>query len=176
MSAKNIGDGALNGLLVEHVDEERCAAQVPGNEKLSYGQLPKLTGFLLRKAIVSGFADFGDWTGDRAVTPLRYSVLKVIGANNGIRQAQVATMVGLSRPAATLAVDFWQSRGCVARRRRHEDRRSYEIVLTETGKQTLDALQKRIARHEKALTVSLSASDLKSLRRLLWMMVRSDNV
>ena len=100
MSAKNIGDGALNGLPVEHVGEERCAAQAPGNEKLSYGQLPKLTGFLLRKAIVSGFADFGDWTGDRAVTPLRYSVLKVIGANNGIRQAQVATMVRLSRPAA----------------------------------------------------------------------------
>lgn len=164
----------MNGLPAENVPEERCEAQVPGNGGLSYGQLPSLTGFLLRKAIVSGFGSFDDWTGDKAITPLRYSVLKVIGANNGIQQARVATILGLSRPAATVAVDFWQSRGCVARRRRREDRRSYEVILTEKGWRSLDDLQKRIARHEKDLTASLSASDLKSLRRLLWMVVRSD--
>ena len=62
----------------------------------------------------------------------------------------------------------------MARRRRREDRRSYEVILTEKGWRSLDDLQKRIARHEKDLTASLSASDLKSLRRLLWMVVRSD--
>jgi hypothetical protein len=36
-----------------------------------YGQLPSLTGFLLRKASVLDFGKFGEAVGDRTITPLR---------------------------------------------------------------------------------------------------------
>jgi hypothetical protein len=56
--------------------------------ELSYGQLPKLIGFALRRASIRDFSRFGYAVGDKAITPLRYSVLEIIGANPRIQQVK----------------------------------------------------------------------------------------
>jgi len=138
-----------------------------------YGQLPSLTGFLLRKASVLDFGNFGEAVGDRTITPLRYSVLEVVGANPGLQQVQLAAILGLTKPAATLAIDFWQSRNCIARRQDRKDRRSHGVYLTPAGEDTLAELQKLVARHDRGLTASLSASELGQLHSLLQRIVAS---
>jgi DNA-binding MarR family transcriptional regulator len=135
--------------------------------ELSYGQLPFLTGFALRRASILDFALFGDAVGDRAITPLRYSVLEIVGANPGIQQVRLADTLGLSKPAATLAIDFWEARGHVARRRNGQDRRAYGVELTGAGETALRELRIRVAEHDRTLTQWLSKDDLATLQKLL---------
>ncbi|MBO9695035.1 MAG: MarR family transcriptional regulator [Sphingopyxis sp.] len=132
-----------------------------------YGQLPSLTGFLFRKASLRTFAIFGDAVGDRAITPLRYSLLEVVGANPGLQQVQLAGILGLSKPAATLAIDFWQTRDCLSRRPDARDRRSRGIYLTEAGQARLDDLRIIIARQDAQLTEMLSEDELALLKSLM---------
>ncbi len=134
---------------------------------LDYGLLPSLTGFALRRASILDFSGFGDAVGDRAVTPLRYSLLEVVGANPGLQQVQLAEILGLSKPAATITIDFWQSRDCLARRKDTRDRRSHGIYLTSVGEEKLRELQALILEHDAALTRSLSPEELVQLNSLL---------
>jgi DNA-binding MarR family transcriptional regulator len=134
---------------------------------LDYGLLPSLTGFALRRASLLDFAKFGEALGDKAITPLRYSMLEVVGANPGLPQVQLADILGLSKPAATLALDFWQSRKCITRRKDARDRRSHGIFLTETGKQALAGLQQRVSAHDMELTSNLTNEELANLRSYL---------
>jgi DNA-binding MarR family transcriptional regulator len=134
---------------------------------LDYGLLPSLTGFALRRASLLDFSGFGDAMGDKAITPLRYSMLEVVGANPGLQQVQLADILGLSKPAATIAIDFWQSRKCINRRKDSQDRRSYGIFLTESGEETLADLRSRVIVHDQKLTVSLTQEELANLRAYL---------
>ena len=132
-----------------------------------YGQLPSLIGFHLRRASLLDFSTFPEEIGDRSITPLRYSVLEVVGANPGLRQMQLAAVLGLSKPAATLAIDFWEARNCLSRRRLPEDGRARGVHLTEEGGSTLVELRKQVARHDQALTASLSDDERRTLQMVL---------
>ncbi|GAA5053369.1 MarR family winged helix-turn-helix transcriptional regulator [Erythrobacter westpacificensis] len=132
-----------------------------------YGQLPSLIGFHLRRASLLDFSTFPEEIGDRSITPLRYSVLEVVGANPGLRQMQLAAVLGLSKPAATLAIDFWEARNCLSRRRLPEDGRARGVHLTEEGEGTLIELRKQVARHDRALTASLSDDERRTLQIVL---------
>lgn len=137
------------------------------DKRFDFGLLPTLTGFALRRASLLDFNRFGDAAGDRAITPLRYSLLEVVGANPGLQQVQLAEILGLSKPAATLTIDFWQARNCLSRQKDARDRRSHGIFLTATGEAELQRLQDRILAHDAELTRALSETELKELRALL---------
>lgn len=137
------------------------------DRSLDYGQLPSLTGFHLRRASLTDFSTFSYEIGDRSITPLRYSVLEVVGANPGLLLGQLAAILGLSKPAATVAIDFWEARGCLDRRRTPADGRARGVHLTRSGEQELAALRQQVARHDEALTASLSESELRTLHTAL---------
>lgn len=137
------------------------------DRSFDYGQLPSLTGFHLRRAGLTDFSTFSDAIGDRAITPLRYSVLEVVGSNPGLQPAQLAAILGLTKPAATVAIDFWQSRGCLSRRQAQVDRRTRGIRLTERGTEILAELRRQVAEHDRGLTASLTEDELATLHRLL---------
>ncbi|MCW3834731.1 MarR family winged helix-turn-helix transcriptional regulator [Sphingomonas canadensis] len=134
---------------------------------IDYGLLPSLTGYALRRASILDFSGFGESVGDRGITPLRYSMLELVGANPGLSQVELAEIMGLSRPAATLMIDFWQARECIARHANEADRRSYGIHLTDAGRQALATLQQLVREHDSRLTSSLSGDELRQLRLLL---------
>ncbi len=130
---------------------------------LDYGLLPSLTGFALRRASLLDFSRFGDAVGDKAITPLRYSILEVVGANPGLQQVQLAEILGLSKPAATIAIDFWEARNCVVRRKADGDRRSHGVWLTESGEQNLAELRRLVSEHDRQLTHALTGEELANL-------------
>lgn len=132
-----------------------------------YGQLPSLTGFHLRRASLADFSTFSDEIGDRSITPLRYSVLEVVGANPGLQLVQLAAILGLSKPAATLAIDFWEARECLSRRKTPADGRARGVHLTKNGKEVLAELRRQVARHDAALTASLTKAELEILHTAL---------
>ncbi|MCG8440212.1 MAG: MarR family transcriptional regulator, partial [Caulobacterales bacterium] len=105
--------------------------------------------------------------GDQQITPQRFAVLSIIGANPGLQQTQIAEIMGVARPGATSLIDFWETRGCVERRADPNDRRSYGIHVTPDGAGTLRSLQDKVKRHDDAIARCLSAEELDALMALL---------
>ncbi|MBC2777509.1 MarR family winged helix-turn-helix transcriptional regulator [Parasphingopyxis marina] len=134
---------------------------------LDYGLLSELTGFAIKRANVIDFASFGNTLDDKTVTPLRFSMLNLIGCNPGLQQVQLADALGLSRSATTVTIDYWDERGCVERRSDPADRRSYGIYLTDEGRTRLDRIAGLVAAHDKKFTENLTRAELVELRRLL---------
>ena len=134
---------------------------------IDYGVLTELTGFSVKLVWILGHGLVTREFGDGGITPHRYSVLEVIGRNPGLQQNQLATALALSRPATTLAVDFWEERGCVERRSTPGDRRSFGVFVTAHGEQELDRLRSLTRRADAALTADLDDAEIAELQRLL---------
>ncbi|MBB5732196.1 DNA-binding MarR family transcriptional regulator [Altererythrobacter atlanticus] len=148
---------------------ESVRPRVPGlgDAPLDYGMLAELTGFPLKLVWIIGYTLLTRHIDDPAVTPQRFSMLELIGTNPGLPQTQLGAALGLSRPATTLAIDFWQARGCVERRTEPNDRRSFGIHLTEKGADELERLRGLVAISDAVLTQNLSGEEVGELRRLL---------
>lgn len=138
-----------------------------GKAEIDYGVLPDLTGFSVKLVWILGHALLMRALGDSGITPHRFSILEVIGCNPGLQQTQLANALALSRPATTVAVDFWEERGAVERRKISGDRRSFGVFLTCAGERELKRLRSMLREADTALTAHLDASELSELRRLL---------
>jgi DNA-binding MarR family transcriptional regulator len=139
----------------------------PFDPALDLGLLLQLTGFAVRRAQLRVFSRFARSVGDKSVTPQRFSMLEVIGANPGLQQSQLAGVLGLSRPAATVTIDYWQARHCVERRSDPKDRRSNGIYITPQGREVLEELEAQVLAHDRDLTARLTAGQIRQLCQLL---------
>jgi DNA-binding MarR family transcriptional regulator len=149
------------------VQSRRRKSFKPFDPALDFGVLPQLTGFGLRRAQLSDFSRFAKSVGDKTVTQLRFSMLALIGANPGLQQAQLAQALGLSRPMATVTIDYWEERDCVERRSHPRDRRSNGIHISPQGREVLSELQQLVQAHDRNVTERLTAREVQELRRLL---------
>jgi DNA-binding MarR family transcriptional regulator len=134
---------------------------------LDLGLLTDLTGFSVKLVWILGHGLLAREFGDTGITPHRFSMLEVIGQNPGLQQTQLAAALALTRPATTLAVDFWEERGCVERRKIAGDRRSFGVCLTPHGEEELERLRALVRKADFALTAGLSDAETQELRRLL---------
>jgi len=134
---------------------------------IDYGLLADLTGFSLKLVWVLGHSLLSCELDDVAVTPHRFSVLEVISCNPGLQQTQLASALALTRPATTLAVDFWEQRGCVERRKVPGDRRASSVYVTLKGEQELNRLRVQIRKADVVLTSGLTGNEIETLRKLL---------
>lgn len=155
-----MGDAGALGLVRDR--SPRLAA-----DKVDYGILPDLTGFSVKLTWILGHALLMRVLGDSGITPHRFSMLEIVGRNPGLQQTQLANALALSRPATTLAVDFWEARSCVERRRLGGDRRSFGIFATQRGEMELRQLRLIMREADNALTADLETEELAELRRLL---------
>jgi DNA-binding MarR family transcriptional regulator len=133
---------------------------------VDYGLLTELTGFSLKLAWVLGHSLLSREL-DPGVTPHRFSTLEVISRNPGMQQTQLAAALALTRPATTLAVDFWEERKCVERRKVVGDRRLSGVYTTPRGEQELERLRSLVRKADVALTADLDREEIEALRELL---------
>ena len=151
----------------DQLTDVRYRAPALGEEQVDYGLLAGLTGFSVKLVWILGHALLSREFGETGITPHRYSVLEVIGRNPGLQQTQLATALALSRPATTLAIDFWEQRGCVERRDIPGDRRSFGVFLTPHGEVEVERLRALVRAADAALTADLSTDETAELQRLL---------
>ena len=152
---------------VPRIDDVRARAPMISRSPLDYGPLAERTGFSVKLVWILGYSLLQKSYGDAALTPLRVSMLELVGCNPGAQQIQLGTALGLSRSAATLAIDFWEERGCVERRTDPADRRSFGIYLPPRGHDELARLRERVRQADEALTADLEPEEVVELRRLL---------
>lgn len=145
----------------------RRRAPTLANSDVDLGLLTDLAGFSVKLVWILGHGLLAREFGETGITPHRYSMLEVIGRNPGLQQTQLAAALALSRPATTLAVDFWEDRGCVERRKTPGDRRSFGIYPTAVGEHELERLRGLVRKADVALTAALSPAETRELIRLL---------
>jgi DNA-binding MarR family transcriptional regulator len=153
--------------LADPLLDVRYRAPALAGSGIDYGLLTDLTGFSVKLAWILGHGLLNRELGDSGITPHRFSALEVIGRNPGLQQTQLAAALALTRPATTLAVDFWEERKCVERRKIPGDRRAFGVYPTPHGERELERLRILVRKADAALTTDLTASETSELRRLL---------
>jgi DNA-binding MarR family transcriptional regulator len=137
---------------------------VPG---VRYGILDELTGYAVRRAQIAIYEDLDRVMAPLNITPPRFSSLVLIEQNPGILQSELATIIGVGRPAMVAIIDFLQAQGWLRRQSHDGDRRANHLVLTPKGLTHLARVKAVMAELDDAWTSRLSAAERRTLTALL---------
>jgi len=135
--------------------------------ELDFDLLPGLIGYQLRLTQLAIFGDFGSSLSDQAISPGRFGVLVLIGANPGMTQSRLALATQLDRSTMVAVIDQLEARKLVERRAAPNDRRSNALWLTEEGKKLLRAMKRRVRSHETHIAAALGDEDTARLIAML---------
>lgn len=90
-------------------------------------------GYKLRRAQLITFQEFLDCFQAIGLRPAEFAVLAVLHQNPGLKQLQVAEMLGIRRANFVALMDAMERLGLAERRVAEADRRAYELYLTDKG-------------------------------------------
>jgi DNA-binding MarR family transcriptional regulator len=131
------------------------------------GGLEEILGFMLRRAQLAAFQDYGELTEDLGITTAQFSVMRLAHANPGINQTALANALGAVTPRMVFIIDDLERRGLLMRLPSTVDRRSHAIFLTPEGRKLHKALTKRVAKQNDRMIARLRGADPASLLRML---------
>ncbi|MBX3512202.1 MAG: winged helix DNA-binding protein [Xanthobacteraceae bacterium] len=136
-------------------------------DHLDLGELPSLSGYMLRRAQFAAFNDFLRFFDDLGVRPVQYAVLNVIDRNPGLKQSQVSEALGIKRANLVAILDALERRQLAKREAVATDRRSYALRLTDKGSALMQELRARSEAHEKRLAAVIGEDGRQQLLKLL---------
>ncbi|MBC3911511.1 MarR family winged helix-turn-helix transcriptional regulator [Undibacterium umbellatum] len=135
-------------------------------EGIEYGILDELTGYAVRRAQLSIYADFSASLGVYDITPQRFSSLVIVGNNPGISQTRLAEVMGIARSGVVAIIDNFEQAGLLERQD-SGDRRSYNLHLTKEGQKQLEKYKLAVKEHDDRVSQQLSVKERQQLRALL---------
>jgi MarR family transcriptional regulator, organic hydroperoxide resistance regulator len=97
----------------------------------------------------------------------QWPFLRVLWAEDGITQAQLAARVRMRSPTTVAAVDWLERNGFVRRRAHPEDLRKINVFLTPKGRRIYPKLAPEIRYVNERAAKGLSARELAQLKALL---------
>jgi DNA-binding MarR family transcriptional regulator len=143
-------------------------AKPSDGQDMSYGLLPQILGYHLRRTQVAIFQHFSRSVAAKEdITPGLFGMLQVIAVNSGIGQSRLAEMMEVDRSTIVKVVDQLQGRGLILREPSPTDKRSHCLRLTGKGRAALRRMETLVLRHEDEFTKPLSAEERRFLARLL---------
>lgn len=150
-------------------EEERGEVADPASldQAVDLGGLADFVGYALRRAQIKVFDDFIRSLESVDLRPAQFSVLLIIDRNPGLKQSQVSAVLGIQRTNFVAMVDELERRGLARREPVPNDRRSYALVLTDAGRETLGRALALQARHERRIAEALGENGRETLLRLL---------
>lgn len=110
------------------------------DQKIDLGHMPRLVGYMLRRAQLAVFQDFARSYAKYGIRPAQYAALTLIERNPGLKQREVSAALGIKRANFVAMCDELEKRGLAERRALQTDRRSYALHLTSQGKTVLTEL------------------------------------
>jgi DNA-binding MarR family transcriptional regulator len=149
------------------VDAPTKATSRNGQE-MSFGLLPRILGYHLRRTQVAIFQHFSKTVAAKEdITPGLFGMLQVIAANPGLGQSRLAEAMEVDRSTIVKVVNQLERRGLIIRWPSPNDKRSHCLRLTDKGRAALRRIEVLILRHEEEFTKTLSAEERRFLVRLL---------
>lgn len=134
---------------------------------IDLGGLEEVVGYVIRRAQVAIFKEANEMMADLAITPVQFSVIRLVQRNPGINQISLANTLGAEGPRMVLIIDELERRGLVARLASTVDRRARAIFLTPAGRALHVQLSKRVRAQNRRLAKKLRGDDPNMLLRML---------
>ncbi|HNU12161.1 MAG TPA: MarR family transcriptional regulator [Rubrivivax sp.] len=136
--------------------------------ELTYGLLPQVLGYHLRRTQVAIFRHFARTVAAQTgLTPGLLGMLQVVAANPGLAQSRLAEAMEVDRSTIVKVVDQLEARGLIVREPSPTDKRSYGLRLTALGQAELPRIQRLMLEHEDEFAAALSADERQQLIGLL---------
>jgi DNA-binding MarR family transcriptional regulator len=148
----------------EGLEPRRTLLSINGTRPaIDYGPIENNIGYALRRAQIAVFQDFFAGFAKVDIRPAQYSVLTIIERNPGLSQSQVAEALGIKKANFVAMVDTLEARGLIRRVPTTNDRRSYGLFLTPSGKRIILTLHNIAAMHERRITQRVGPNQLRDL-------------
>jgi DNA-binding MarR family transcriptional regulator len=139
----------------------------PGTRGLAVGMLNASIGYMLRRAQLTVFADFGATLAEMQLRPVQFAALIVIDCNRGVTQSEVCETLGIWRANFVSVIDDLERRGLARRVSSTADRRSKALALTAAGQRVLERATELQRAHEARVCRRLGPGGREQLLRLL---------
>lgn len=124
-------------------------------------------GYMLRRAQLSVFADFGETFAQLNLRPGQFAALTVIHGNHGMAQSGICAALGIQRSNFVAVIHDLERRGLVRRTSSAADRRSKGLELTPAGRRVLERAAGLQRIHEARIAQRLGPGGREQLLRLL---------
>lgn len=124
-------------------------------------------GYGLKRAFNAIQADLNETLRPHGLRMISFSALALIGAQAPIRQSRLAELLTIEPSNLVVILDELDRAGLIAKDRAPEDRRAYEIRLTETGGVVLQAARADVERHDQRMTRLIDPKEREIVLRAL---------
>jgi DNA-binding MarR family transcriptional regulator len=150
------------------IDQPATPPVLQAGQELSYGLLPQILGYHLRRTQFAIFRHFSRTVSTQEnITPGLFGMLQVIAANPGLWQSRLAEAMEVDRSTIVKVVDQLEERGLIVHWPSPNDKRSNCLRLTEKGRTALRRMETLVLRHEDEFARLLSVDERQLLVRLL---------
>ncbi|WP_157016370.1 MarR family winged helix-turn-helix transcriptional regulator [Mesorhizobium xinjiangense] len=121
--------------------------------------LGDIIGYKLRRAQLMVFQDFIESFSQLKLRPAEFSVLAIIATQPGLKQSEIAGMLGIKRANFVALMDGLEKRGLAERRKADGDRRSHSLHLTAEGARFVKKMSAVWQGHEDRLIARLGGAE-----------------
>jgi DNA-binding MarR family transcriptional regulator len=125
------------------------------------------TGFLMRKVSMASFEAFAAATAEYGLHPMHFGMLQILEAEEPISQQELGKRAGVDPSTMVARMDVLDENGLVERTRSTEDRRTYEIRLSDKGREALEKLRGVAREHTTKIYGVLTAEQREALQEIL---------
>jgi DNA-binding MarR family transcriptional regulator len=101
------------------------------------------------------------------LTPALFALLNVLGAREATIQQRLSSDMGIDPSAMVKLINELEQAGLAERRRRPNDRRAWEVVITAKGRRALERARRLAAAVEDEVLGGLTVADRRELVTLL---------
>ena len=128
-------------------------------------ELSDLVSFQIRLAHLAVSRVFNDYMRDTGLSHVQYSSLRIISANDGITQKDLALASGTPQTVMVGCLRELEKMALIERRRSEQDRRHYHIYLSRAGGRLLKKYRDTSQRAHQALVEGLSESEIEIMMK-----------
>ncbi len=123
--------------------------------------------FLLAQVGAHAASKFGERLAELHLSPPQAGIMRAIATNAGTSQQALGRLLGILPSRLVILVDELEERGLLERRDNADDRRVYELFLTDDGRQALESVGRVARAHQEALCAALNEKEREVLAALL---------
>jgi DNA-binding MarR family transcriptional regulator len=143
------------------------AKSVPAVDQVDTSYLESLIGYNARRAALSVIEVFLERMAVYKLRPVDFSVLSLITHNPGITSRQLCSALGILPPNLVGMISALEKRELIHRQPHPRDGRAMGLHLTPAGQKLMRDAEHTAAELETEVAARLSASEAKTLIRLL---------
>lgn len=139
----------------------------PHRPGVDYGVLDELAGYAVRRAQIRITEAFDAALSGQGMTTQRFSALVLIAANPGLKQTELAGIMGIARSGALAIVEALEGLGLITRAPAPGDARAQALTLSDEGEARLPQIVAAVKAHDAAVLGDLSPAETATLMGLL---------